>query len=82
MTRNTQLKARPTILIVDDDRPTRHLLAGLLRAASFSVAMAQDGASALRHVRVSTFDLIHLDIWMPRMTGLELLARLRAILFD
>ncbi len=77
MTRNTQPKARPTILIVEDDRPTRHLLAGLLRAASFSVAMAQDGASALRHLRARTFDLMLLDIWMPRMTGLELLARLR-----
>ena len=77
MTPKTYEKAVPRILIVEDDRPTRHLLAGLLKAANFSVATAQDGASALRHLRAKTFDLMLLDIWMPRMTGLELLARLR-----
>ena len=65
------------ILVVEDDRATRHLLTGLLKAASFSVATAQDGANALRRLKTQSFDLMLLDIWMPRMTGLELLARLR-----
>jgi CheY-like chemotaxis protein/anti-sigma regulatory factor (Ser/Thr protein kinase) len=66
-----------TILVVEDDRPTRHLLSGLLKAAGFSVATARDGANALRHLKKRSFDLMLLDIWMPRMNGLELLARLR-----
>jgi CheY-like chemotaxis protein/anti-sigma regulatory factor (Ser/Thr protein kinase) len=65
------------ILVVEDDRATRHLLSGLLKAANFSVATAQDGANALRRLKTQSFDLMLLDIWMPRMTGLELLARLR-----
>jgi CheY-like chemotaxis protein/anti-sigma regulatory factor (Ser/Thr protein kinase) len=65
------------ILVVEDDRATRHLLTGLLKAANFSVAAAQDGANALRHLKRQSFDLMLLDIWMPRMNGLELLARLR-----
>ena len=77
MSRNPQTKTKPRILIVEDDRATRHLLAGLLKAANFSVATAQDGANALRHLKTQSFDLMLLDIWMPRMTGLELLARLR-----
>jgi CheY-like chemotaxis protein/anti-sigma regulatory factor (Ser/Thr protein kinase) len=66
-----------TILVVEDDRPTRHLLSGLLKAAKFSVATAPDGAGALRQLKRRSFDLMLLDIWMPRMNGLELLARLR-----
>ena len=66
-----------TILVVEDDRPTRHLLSGLLRAAGFSVATARDGANAFRHLKRRPFDLMLLDVWMPRMNGLELLARLR-----
>jgi CheY-like chemotaxis protein/anti-sigma regulatory factor (Ser/Thr protein kinase) len=77
MTRKTHEKTTPRILIVEDDRATRHLLSGLLKAANFVVATACDGANALRHLKTQSVDLILLDIWMPRMTGLELLARLR-----
>jgi CheY-like chemotaxis protein/anti-sigma regulatory factor (Ser/Thr protein kinase) len=77
MTPQSNQKAMPRILVVEDDRATRHLLTGLLKAANFSVATAQDGANALRRLKTQSFDLMLLDIWMPRMTGLELLARLR-----
>ena len=77
MSQNSQTKTMHKILVVEDDRATRHLLAGLLKAANFSVATAQDGANALRRLKTQSFDLMLLDIWMPRMTGLELLARLR-----
>jgi CheY-like chemotaxis protein/anti-sigma regulatory factor (Ser/Thr protein kinase) len=77
MTRKTHDKPMPRILIVEDDRATRHLLTGLLKAANFAVATARDGANALRHLKTQSFDLMLLDIWMPRMTGLQLLARLR-----
>ena len=77
MSQKSQTKTMHKILVVEDDRATRHLLAGLLKAANFSVATAQDGANALRRLKTQSFDLMLLDIWMPRMTGLELLARLR-----
>jgi CheY-like chemotaxis protein/anti-sigma regulatory factor (Ser/Thr protein kinase) len=73
-----QANTMTKILIVEDDRATRHLLTGLLKAADFSVSAARDGANALRHLKRQSFDLMLLDIWMPRMNGLELLARLRS----
>jgi CheY-like chemotaxis protein/anti-sigma regulatory factor (Ser/Thr protein kinase) len=65
------------ILVVDDDRTTRHLLALQLRAAGYAVTVAADGRRALERVRRQRFDLVLLDVWMPGMDGLELLARLR-----
>ena len=65
------------ILIVDDDRATRHLLQRLLIRAGFHAAVARDGAVALSVLRSRRFDLMLLDVWMPRMNGLELLARLQ-----
>jgi len=69
--------ARSRILIVEDDRATRHLLSSLLKAADFAVVTACDGINALQRLKKASFDLMLLDIWMPRMNGLELLARLR-----
>jgi len=66
------------ILLVEDDRTTRYLLREVLKAAGFSVVMASDGVQALAQLRKKNFDLLLTDIWMPRMNGLELLARLHA----
>lgn len=65
------------ILVVDDDRSTRQLIRLQLRAAGHSVETAADGKSALERVGRRKFDLVLLDVWMPGMDGLELLARLR-----
>ena len=65
------------ILVVDDDRATRHLLVGLLTSAGLKATPAKDGAEALKKLQDGRFDLMLLDIWMPRMTGLDLLAALR-----
>jgi len=65
------------VLVVEDDRTTRHLLSGVLKKAGFSVAMAKDGIEGLRQLRSKDFGLALIDIWMPRMNGLELLASLR-----
>lgn len=66
------------ILIVDDDRATRHLLTKLLASAGFTTAAARDGADALKRLQRERFDVMLLDIWMPRMNGLDLLGKLRA----
>ena len=65
------------ILAVDDDRATRHLLSKLLEGAGFTVDTAQDGAEALGKMKATPFDLVLLDVWMPGMTGLEVLAQIR-----
>jgi CheY-like chemotaxis protein/anti-sigma regulatory factor (Ser/Thr protein kinase) len=65
------------ILVVDDDRTTRHLITLQLRSAGYAVESAGDGRRALQRVKRQGFDLVLLDVWMPGMDGLELLARLR-----
>ena len=65
-------------LVVDDDRTTRHVLNKVLTAAGFTTSVAKDGVEALKTLRAKRFDLLLLDVWMPRMNGLELLAKLRS----
>jgi CheY-like chemotaxis protein/anti-sigma regulatory factor (Ser/Thr protein kinase) len=65
------------ILVVDDDRTTRHMIALQLRSAGYAVEAVSDGRRALERVRRHSFDLVLLDVWMPGMDGLELLGRLR-----
>ena len=67
------------ILVVDDDTATRHLLRRVLTNAGFSTSVASDGVEALKALGSERFDLLLLDVWMPRMNGLELLAKLRTI---
>jgi CheY-like chemotaxis protein/anti-sigma regulatory factor (Ser/Thr protein kinase) len=66
------------ILIVDDDPATRHVLRKVLTGAGFSASVAKDGVEGLKALKTRRFDLLLLDVWMPRMNGLELLAKLRA----
>lgn len=69
------------VLVVDDDRVTRHLLRTLLEEAGFAVATAADGVEALKHARQrgpGAPDLILLDVWLPGMSGLDVLGSLRA----
>jgi CheY-like chemotaxis protein len=67
----------PTILIVEDDRAAREGLCQLLTRAGFSVTAASDGAEALTQLEEQRFDVMLLDLWLPKITGLELLERLR-----
>jgi CheY-like chemotaxis protein/anti-sigma regulatory factor (Ser/Thr protein kinase) len=66
------------ILVVDDDEATRHLLKSVLAEAGYSAFVAPDGLAALGALRRRKIDLVLLDVWMPRMNGLELMERLRA----
>ncbi len=66
------------ILIADDDAATRHGVAKLLENAGFEVSQAADGFAALNAIQEDPYDLVFLDIWMPQLSGLEVLARIRA----
>lgn len=65
------------ILVADDDRTTRLLLSETLRAQKYSVVAVEDGATTLKKLKDGKFDLALLDVWMPKMNGLEVLAKLR-----
>jgi CheY-like chemotaxis protein len=66
------------ILVADDDRPTRFAISSMLKKAGYAVTAVKNGAEALRNIQQTKFDLAFLDIWMPELTGLEVLARVRA----
>ena len=66
------------ILIVDDDRTTVYVLQSLLNGAGYSTRVAMDGVEALKALSDEPVDLLLLDVWMPRMNGLELLTKLRS----
>ena len=66
------------ILVADDDRTTRFAISSMLKKAGYAVTAVKDGAEALRNIQRENFALAFLDIWMPELTGLEVLARVRA----
>lgn len=63
----------PHILVTDDDATTRQMIRGILKKHGYTVSTASDGVAALNAMRKKKFDLVLLDIWMPKMTGLGLL---------
>ncbi|HET9725440.1 MAG TPA: response regulator [Gemmatimonadales bacterium] len=69
-----------TILLVDDDPLVRRTLARALERNGHRVASAENGLDGARRAREGGVDLAIVDIHMPDMDGLELLAQLRATL--
>ena len=67
------------ILIVDDDRALRHVLASLLADAGHAVQQAGDGSAALEWLDREVFDIVLLDVGLPGVNGLEVLAHARAV---
>ena len=66
------------VLIVDDNASNRDVLERRLAREGHQVVTAANGTSALELVGKETFDLILLDLIMPKMSGFELLRRLKA----
>jgi len=68
---------RKKILVAEDDRTTQQWIAEILRAEKFDVTVAADGRAAWDKLRKAKFDLVVLDIWMPKKNGLEVLSAMR-----
>ncbi len=71
--------ATPTILLVDDEDSVRAVLAFPLEKDGYTVVQAGDGEEALELFGAQPIDLVVLDIMLPRLDGLEVCKRLRAI---
>src|SRR5262245_61456726 len=65
-------------LIVAADRAAPLLLRRTPADGGHTVSVAEDGAKALAQLKSKRFDVMLLDLWMPRMTGLDLLAKIRS----
>jgi DNA-binding response OmpR family regulator len=69
----------PKILIAEDERDIRDLIAFSLRYGGFDVLEAQNGQEAVEQALANTPDLILMDVRMPKMTGYQACLKLKSI---
>lgn len=74
-----RLRARPRILVVEDERSIRLLLDRGLSSVGYEIHTAPGGREALAAFQAARFDLVITDVVMPGMTGWELVNELRAL---
>jgi CheY-like chemotaxis protein len=67
-----------TILVVEDDEPTRTFLADNLTADGYELLVADNAADGLAHLETKFPDLALIDLGLPDRSGLEVIARVRA----
>lgn len=70
---------RTRILVADDERNIRKNLALVLEAAGHTVVAAKDGDEALELCKQDHPDIAFVDLHMPKMAGLKVLAHIRAL---
>jgi len=69
---------KPKILVVDDEDGIRELISDALSIGGFEVETSPDGLQGLKAIRDHRFDLLILDVNMPKMDGFALLEKVRA----
>jgi len=65
------------ILVIDDEDDFQHIVGQVLRDKNYSVTYAGDGVEGLEKIETEIPNLILLDINLPRMSGIEVLKRIR-----
>lgn len=65
------------ILVVEDDQFLRELYDELLKEEGYEITLAEDGEKGLAQIQKGGFDLILLDIMLPKIDGLEILRRVK-----
>lgn len=78
MQQSTSASANAKVLIVEDDRDISHIIELHLRDAGYDVEVSYDGASGLEQALAHSYDLLILDLTLPKVEGLEICRRLRA----
>jgi|SRR5450830_89682 len=73
------MKTKEKILIVDDDQNLRKTLADILMVKGYETAVAADGAEAIAAAEREMFSLALIDLMLPDMSGLNVMARIKAI---
>jgi two-component system OmpR family response regulator len=71
------MSQQPKVLVIDDEPGVRELISEALSLSEISAVQAADGLEALSFLRRERFDLLILDINMPKLDGLALLEKLR-----
>ena len=66
------------ILVVEDDEFLRELYDELLKGEGYEVTLAVDGEQGLNKISEGNFDLVLLDIMLPKMDGLEILRHIKS----
>jgi DNA-binding response OmpR family regulator len=66
------------VLVVEDDFPLRRILSTILEEEQFEVDQAEDGAEGYFMATSSEYDLITLDMMLPKMDGFTLIKKLRS----
>ncbi|OGH17854.1 MAG: hypothetical protein A3C22_03260 [Candidatus Levybacteria bacterium RIFCSPHIGHO2_02_FULL_37_10] len=65
------------ILVVEDDLFLRELYTDILTAENYKVDPAADGEEALQKMKIGGYDMVLLDIIMPKMDGLEVMRQMQ-----
>src|SRR4051812_42080604 len=68
-----------SILLVDDEKDITHVLTLILNKYVADIQVAHNGVDALKKIKNGSFDAVLSDIKMPQMSGLQLLAEVRAL---
>jgi len=77
--RQSDLAVKRKILVVDDDRSILLTLKAMLTPFGFAIDLYQDPVSALGDFKRGSYDLLILDVSMPKMSGFELYLHLKQI---
>jgi CheY-like chemotaxis protein len=77
----TLARGRETVLVIEDEAPVRRTVQQILQMSGYDVLIAEDGAAGLElcRARGDDIDLVLTDFVMPRLGGIELITKLRAV---